>query len=156
MRLLAAALALPLLALLPATPAAAQGAEAEGAALMQADRDFARAAAARGLEGWMSYFTDDAVRLRWRDPAVRGLEAIREFDAALFADSAATLTWEPVEAGLYRGGELGWTRGRSEFRSRAADGTTVVQRGSYLTIWRKEPSGEWKVILDTGTSDPPA
>jgi hypothetical protein len=129
MRLLAALLALPLLALLPAAPAGAQGVAAEEAALMQADRDFARAAAARRLEGWMSYFTDDAVRLRWRDPAVRGLDAIRKFDAALFADSTATLTWEPVEAGLYqswdgRGGGPSSARARPTARRSCSAGVT--------------------------------
>jgi ketosteroid isomerase-like protein len=141
--------------LLAALPAGAQGREGEEA-LMRADREFASAVAARGLEGWMEYFTDDAVRIRWRDPSVRGAEEIRKFDAQIFADPAVTLHWQPVEAGLYRGGRLGWTRGRSEVRERKGDATNVVQRGSYLTIWRLEPSGQWKVILDTGTSDPPA
>ena len=141
--------------LLAALPAAAQGREGEEA-LMRADREFARAVAARGLEGWMEYFTPDAVRIRWRDPSVRGTEEIRKFDAQLFADPAVTLHWEPVEAGLYQGGQLGWTRGRSEVRERKGDAVNVVQRGSYLTIWRLEPSGQWRVILDTGTSDPPA
>ena len=152
MRPFLGALALLLLAALPAPARAQQGEEA----LMKADRDFAAAVAARGLEGWMEYFTDDAVRIRWRDPSVRGAPEIRKFDAPLFADPAVTLHWEPVEAGLYRGGQLGWTRGRSEVRERARGATTVVQRGSYLTVWRLEPSGEWRVILDTGTSDPPA
>ena len=151
MRPLCGAIAL----LLAAGPLAAQAAPGEEA-LMRADREFAGAVAARGLEGWMEHFTDDAVRIRWRDPSVRGLEEIRKFDAQLFADPAVTLHWEPVEAGLYRGGQLGWTRGRSEVRERSGGATNVVQRGSYLTIWRLEPSGQWRVIMDTGTSDPPA
>ena len=149
MRSLSGAIAL---ALLPAAAPAQQGEEA----LMRADREFASAVAARGLDGWMEWFTEDAVRIQWRDPSVRGLEAIRKFDAQLFSDPSTTLHWEPVEAGLYRGGQLGWTRGRSELRQRAGGTTHVLFRGSYLTIWRLEPSGEWKVILDTGTADPPA
>ena len=151
MRPLFGAIAL-LLAMLPASARAQQG----EAALMLADREFASAVAARGLDGWMEWFTEDAVRIQWREPSVRGLEAIRKFDAQLFSDPSTTLHWEPVEAGLYRGGQLGWTRGRSEMRQRAGGATTVVYRGSYLTIWRLEPSGRWKVILDTGTGDPPA
>ena len=141
--------------LLTSLPVAGQGPQGEEA-LMRADREFASAVAARGLDAWMEWFTDDAVRIQWRDPSVRGLDAIRKFDAQLFSDPATTLHWEPVEAGLYRGGQLGWTRGRSEMRQRAGGATSVVYRGSYLTIWRLEPSGQWRVILDTGTGDPPA
>jgi len=130
---------------------------ASPAALMQADRDFARVTAERGLDGWMSFYADDAVRIpqNLSGPPVQGLEAVRKFDARLFADPAVSLAWEPTDAGLYRGGALGFTRGRSEVRRRdAAGATTVVGRGRYLTIWRREPSGQWKVILDTGVSAP--
>jgi ketosteroid isomerase-like protein len=126
-------------------------------ALMQADRDFARATAERGLDGWMSFYADDAVRIpqSLNGPPVQGLEAVRKFDARLFADPAVSLVWEPTDAGLYRGGALGFTRGRSETRRRDPGGaTTVVGRGRYLTIWRREPSGQWKVILDTGVPAP--
>ena len=30
-----------------------------------------------------------------------------------------------------------------------------VQSGRYMTIWRRQPSGEWKVVLDMGGNDPP-
>jgi hypothetical protein len=31
----------------------------------------------------------------------------------------------------------------------------VVGRGSYLTRWRREAGGAWRVLLDTGTQEPP-
>ena len=137
-----------------AKASAAQSPVGEGAALLRADREFARAAHESGLEGWMSFFADDAVRIQWGDAAVRGLEAIRKFDARIFSNPEVSLQWEPLEAGLYRDGKLGFTRGRAEVRRRNPGAeAAVVWRGSYLTIWRMEPSGEWKVILDTGTAD---
>ncbi len=41
--------------------------DATEAALMQADRDFAVATHARGIDGWMSFYASDAIRIRYRD-----------------------------------------------------------------------------------------
>jgi hypothetical protein len=46
-------------------------------ALMQSDRDFAVETHARGIEGWMSFFARDAIRIRYRGNMVKGFGAIR-------------------------------------------------------------------------------
>lgn len=124
--------------------------------LMDADRAFAAAAAARGLDGWMSFFAPDAVRLTPGAEPVRGTDAIRASDAPTFANPAVRLTWAPVDGGLFADGSHGWTIGRYEVHRRAADGSdTVAGRGRYVTLWRREANGTWRVILDTGSPDPP-
>ena len=51
------------------------------AALMQADRDFATATHARGIDGWMSFFARDAIRIPYgRGSMVKGYNAVRRFD----------------------------------------------------------------------------
>lgn len=45
--------------------------------LMQADRDFADATHARGIDGWMAFYTPDAIRIQYRGNMVKGLDAIR-------------------------------------------------------------------------------
>ena len=37
---------------------------------------------------------------------------------------------------------------------RDADGKSKVTTGRYLTIWRKEPDGSWKVLLDASQDEP--
>ena len=37
----------------------------------------------------------------------------------------------------------------------AACGNPVVTKGRYMTIWRKQPDGQWKVILDSSSEEPP-
>jgi hypothetical protein len=48
--------------------------------LMQADRDFSVATHARGIDGWMSFYAPDAIRIRYRGNMVRGFEELRKFD----------------------------------------------------------------------------
>lgn len=133
-------------------------AEKARAELMDADRAFAAAAKARGIDGWMEFMTADAARLpRLGAEAVRGAEAIRKADTPLFADPKRRLTWEPKDAGLFADGRHGFTTGNYRVLRTRDDGSEeVAGRGSYVTWWRKEPSGKWRVILDTGAPEPPA
>ncbi len=123
--------------------------------LMQADRDFALATEERGIDGWMSFFAEDAARMELGGKAVRGLEAIRTMDGEMFASEDVLLTWSPVSARVFEDGRHGFTTGSFELLKLGGDGThEVLGTGSYISIWRRV-EGAWKVILDTGAPDPP-
>jgi len=124
--------------------------------LMEADRAFARDTAERGLEGWVSWFSDDAARFAPAGKIARGLEAIREQDAPSFADPAIRLVWEPTGGGVFDDGDHGFTVGRYDLvQSTEGSPAATLSRGSYVSIWRRDSAGGWKVILDTGSADPP-
>jgi ketosteroid isomerase-like protein len=124
--------------------------------LLESDRAFARDTAENGIDGWMAWMAPDAARFAPGGPVARGLETIREQDAAIFTDPAIRLEWEPTDGGLFDGGDHGFTVGRYDvIRSTADAPREVLSGGHYVTIWRREPSGAWKVILDTGSADPP-
>jgi ketosteroid isomerase-like protein len=126
------------------------------ASLMQADRDFAVATHARGIDGWMSFYTTDAIRIRYRDNMVKGYDAIRTFDLPNISDTTTILNWEPTDAYVYRGGTIGSTTGRYWIVSRrTADSGKELGTGRYVTMWRRE-QGRWLVIMDTGYPDSPA
>jgi ketosteroid isomerase-like protein len=77
-----------------------------------------------------------------------------EFMASAFADTSYSLNWEPARAELSASGDLGFTIGRYQSRRMDADGQPIVRTGTYLSIWRREESGAWKVVVDTGVPDP--
>ncbi len=135
-------------------PAPAADTAGIAAQVMAADRAFADATAARGLEGWMSFFAPEAVSLqRMADPA-RGEAAVRARTAPNFANPAVRLTWSPTDGGAFADARSGWTVGRYEIRRRAADGSeTVAGTGRYITLWRRA-GDRWLVTLDTGAPDP--
>ena len=125
------------------------------ASLMQADRDFAAATHAHGIDGWMSFYTRDAIRIRYRGNMVKGYDAIRTFDEPGISDTTTILNWEPTDAYVFRGGTIGSTTGRSWIVSRKpADAGKQLYAGRYVTMWRWE-NGRWLVIMDTGYPDPP-
>jgi ketosteroid isomerase-like protein len=123
-------------------------------ALIEADRAFGAATAARGVEGWLSFFADNATIFPLRGPVIAGLPAIREHYAAT-GFSPRGLTWTPIAAELAACGELGYTWGYWEQRVADAVGSTVVAHGKYLTVWRLI-DGKWMVAADVGNIEPPA
>ncbi|HWZ45042.1 MAG TPA: nuclear transport factor 2 family protein [Candidatus Saccharimonadales bacterium] len=112
-----------------------------------ADLRFARETAARGLDGWMDSFADDATVIA-AGRTVEGKQAIREFFSAVFADKTYSLTWTPTRVETSADGTLGYTYGNYE----AHYGSTV-RHGLYVTVWRKV-GGQWKVALDLGSPLP--
>ena len=122
--------------------------------LMQADRDFAAATHARGIEGWMSFYAPDAIRIRYRGNMVKGSDAIRAFDLPGISDTTNTLNWEPTDSQVFRGGETGSTTGRYWVVSRkAGEVGKELNHGRYVTMWRRD-GGRWLVIMDTGYPEP--
>jgi len=123
-------------------------------ALMEADRAFNRATAERRTDGWMEFFAEDAGLMRSAG-TLTGRAAIREDMAKAFADTSFTLTWEPRQADVGAAGDLGYTDGTYEARFRDAAGNAAIRTGRYLTVWKKQADGSWKVVRDIGVQDPP-
>lgn len=123
--------------------------------VMQADRDFAKLAQEIGVaEAFAAYAAPDA---HWFVPGpepVRGPQAIRDRLAKSFS-GGAKLEWEPKRGWASADGTMAVTYGRSLWTSaKNARGETVSSRGTYLTVWMKQPDGKWKLSHDMGTDDP--
>lgn len=124
------------------------------AELLAADRAFAKAAAERGLDGWMSFMTDDVARVtKIGEKIISGKEAVRKADARVFADPKRKLVWDPVDAHVFADGKTGLTSGRYRMLGTENGKETVLSSGGYVTGWRKDANGQWKVNFDTGTPD---
>jgi ketosteroid isomerase-like protein len=65
-------------------------------------------------------------------------------------DSGYTLTWQPLYADIAQSGELGYTFGIYELKSKNQEGKEMLENVTYVSIWKKDQSGNWKFVLDTG------
>jgi ketosteroid isomerase-like protein len=120
-------------------------------ALLQADRGFNKATQEKRLDGWMTFMADDVVLLRAK--AVAGKEAARKELEGDWADPSTSLSWEPTNAQMFASGSMGYTSGRWTYKA-VDKGEKVELHGDYLTVWKKQRDGSWKVIWDGGSSDP--
>jgi ketosteroid isomerase-like protein len=132
----------------------AQAQSASGAdTLRQLEADFMKAAAERGSQGYMSYYAEDAVELPNRADMIQGKESIAK--SMSFLDQKDNhLTWTPVHADMAASGDLGYTFGTYEFRSKDKDGKPTVEYGKYASVWKKQKDGSWKVVMDMGNASP--
>ncbi len=135
-----------LLCMLCAVPVLAGDA---AAALMQADRDFDQATAQKGLEGWMSFFADDA-RLNQRGGPIEGKAAVRAFYAKMFSRKNFSIRWKPLHAEASKDGSLGYTFGEAQISWEEPNGETRRADGRYVTVWRRQADGAYKVVTDLG------
>jgi ketosteroid isomerase-like protein len=122
--------------------------------LRRADLDFARAVASRNGARFLGFLAEDVTFLPQRAEPVHGPDAVRRLWAELLAPSGPALSWVPTRVDLAASGDLGYTMGTYEFRTADAEGHPVVRYGKYVTIWRRQPGGRWKVAVDIGNESP--
>ena len=108
--------------------------------LEEVDRAWAARVEARGLEAWVEMFEPDAAQRATGGARLTG-EAIRRAMEPVLAGSQR-LDWRPIASGLSPAGDLGYTAGLWTHHA----GRRTVDRGAYLTIWRRGPDGSWRVL----------
>ncbi len=120
--------------------------------LFDLEARFAKDVANRGGAAFADWFADDAVALSNGKAAVVGKVAIER--SAAWSPKDYQLTWTPTDAAMGPSGDMGYTWGHFEGRSKDANGNPVTTSGRYITIWRKQSDGSWKVVLDAGADEP--
>lgn len=113
--------------------------------LIDADIAFSDYSVKHGIQKSFIEFADDSVVLLKpnRMPIVGKLSLIQSYEGK--SDSGVVLTWKPAKAIIAESGELGYTYGFWTFVAK-----TDTSRGTYMTVWRKDKTGHWKYIADTG------
>jgi ketosteroid isomerase-like protein len=112
--------------------------------VIEAEHAFAELSAAQGMKAaFLGFAAPDAVIFR-RTP-VNAIEAWTQTNPP----PTGLLTWYPTYADVSRAGDLGWTTGPYEFREKPEDKQPAAS-GHYVTLWRRQPDGAFKFVLDFG------
>lgn len=119
-------------------------------AVKKAEAEMLAAFKAKDSAKLLAHYADDAVVATPGRAAGRGRDAIAAMIADDFKDPAFTLDFTNEKAAA--SGELGYTRGT--FRVTYTDPQTKKAgnaAGTYVTIFRKQADGSWKVVEDVAT-----
>ena len=125
---------------------------AEKKALIQAEADFEAARAQKGMEGWLSFFSEDTANIIPGKPITFSKADMREQLTNTWNPNV-TLKWQPVKADVSASGDLGYTVGTWQLTGKSPKGDPVSMTGKYMTVWKKQTDGSWKVVADMGNAD---
>jgi ketosteroid isomerase-like protein len=120
--------------------------------LYQLEAKFASDTAKGGGPAFAVWFAPDAVTLENGGAVVVGHDAVAA--RATWSPTVYQLTWVPEGARMSASGDMGFTWGHYEGDSKDADGKPVKETGRYMTVWKKQADGSWKVILDASNTGP--
>ena len=111
--------------------------------MVETERAFAKMASDRGMKAaFLEYMAPDAVVF---DPDKVSARA----DWTAKEESPALLSWAPNYADISSNGLLGYTTGNWEYRPKGKTDDPYTF-GDFFTIWLRQPSGEYRWVLDFG------
>jgi ketosteroid isomerase-like protein len=126
----------------------------EVAFLYSLEAKFAHDTAQQGGAAFAKWFADDGIELANGKAPVIGHAAIAA--SANWAPDQYQLTWTPEGGRMSPAGDMGFTWGHYEGHAKDRDGSPILNSGRYMTVWKKQPDGSWKVELDSSNQEPPA
>jgi hypothetical protein len=113
---------------------------------------FADSVSKYGFNKSLLMFADEkAVLFREGDSTILNMDSIRVKVSKIPANAPPppfTLTWKPDFIDVSSSGDMGYTYGYYILTQKNSSGKEEKTRGLYLSIWKKNESGKWKLVVD--------
>jgi len=124
-------------------------------AIKAADTALQRAVADKDLEGIVSFYAEDAVLLPTAEPIVVGKSAIRKEWQHILSipdfQNQSALTKIDVSSS----GDMAYSMGTYLATMLGEDGKPVTEPGKWLSVWKRQADGSWRISADTYNTDIP-
>ena len=130
--------------------------KAEEQKLMETSRAWSRIAQSGDVDATLAYWADDAVVIQPGQEVARGRNSQRRMLEAMKKLPGFDISWEPLEAKISDGGDMGYLIERTTVKMNGPDGQPVTQNYRAVTIWRKQADGSWKNVVDISNPGPAA
>ena len=140
----------------PPPPSPPDTRAADERAIREADAAWSKAVAAKDVERTLSFLADDGSAFPSNAPIVTGKEALRAYWSQALSAPGSSVSWRATSVQVARSGDLGYVVGTYESAGKDSKGRPVTDRGKYVEVWKKQPDGSWKVVVDIYNSDLPA
>ena len=104
-------------------------------------------------DAFLAFIADDG--LLFRPGAVNGKKWMIEHPPPppQNPDKKPLLAWQPKFAGMSASGDMGFTTGPWESKADIKDAKPQAY-GHFVTVWKKQPDGSWKFVVDLGIDHP--
>lgn len=124
------------------------------AAIMDVDKSWSETAGKKGYNNSRGDFADErAINLMNGEMPLVGREAIIKY-ASTHPDTGFSIIWNPLKGDLSESCDLGYTYGSWQLFTKTKAGTDTTLFGNYITVWKRQPDGSWKYVIDGGGGTP--
>ena len=125
----------------------------EAKAVQDLSQRWLKAEIAKDIPTIMTFYAEDAMEMASNTPVIIGKEPIQKWYEGWLKPEGVSMTFATEEVRVATSLDLAVERGTYHFVQKNASGQ-VDDTGKYVTVWKKV-KGEWKVSIDTATSDLP-
>jgi ketosteroid isomerase-like protein len=109
---------------------------------------------AKKLEPILKFYAPNAVFLQPSGERITGSAAIRALFQSIMGTFNSDLTLQSQN--LETSGDLAYDSGDfQETLTNAATGAKISSKGSYITIFKRQPNGSWQIVQQVWTGSPP-
>jgi ketosteroid isomerase-like protein len=110
----------------------------------------------RDLDKIVSHFSDDAIVIDKGAAPAKGREEAKKLYKDAVADPASSLKFTPLRIEVAKSGEIAYVLGSYTAVSTIPNTKkTTEDRGTYISIYKKQSDGSWKDAVDIGASEVP-
>ncbi len=102
----------------------------------------------------MPYYADDAVSMPSSAPMLKGKEAIKNYSDEMVKSGMKFTSVKFTTSEIGGSGNLAYEIGTYEM-SLELGPTKIEDNGKYMTLWKKQADGSWKVYAETWNSSVP-
>ncbi|MCU1307769.1 MAG: SnoaL-like domain protein [Acidobacteriaceae bacterium] len=110
--------------------------------------------ATRDIEKAVSFWTDDATLLMPGSPPVAGKTALKAYVAGAMASPGFSITWTTDKIVLSPSGDMAYSTGTNRVTFKDPRGKLITTNNNAVVIWKKQPDGSWKSVIDISTPQP--
>jgi len=86
-------------------------------------------------------------------PVVRGKENMQKYFETMMKDKPE-LSWAPEKVEVARSGDLAYSWGKGKLSVKDKKGKVTETTSKYVSVWKKQADGGWKIAIDTMIPDP--
>jgi len=137
----------------PAPPATSPDTRAaDESAIRALVADWSKAAASKDAAKTAAFYADNGSLFAPGTPAASGREAVQKTWEGLMAAPGYALTFATTKVEVARSGDFAYDIGNYELTINDKNGKPQVAKCKYLVVWQKQPTGDWKVLVDSATT----
>jgi uncharacterized protein (TIGR02246 family) len=139
------------------TPPVLDTRDADARAIRTLETSWNQAFAAKDLNKVVSFYADDASFFAPGSPVLSGAPAIKAAMKPVLADKKYSLIFASTKIEVSKSSDIAYSQGA--YTSRHTDPKSkqvFIEKGKYLTVYKKQADGSWKAVADSVSPDAPA